>query len=517
MTPGGLLQALSDRVDAWDAALPPWAPWAALALALAIALALALWRRRAPLSRAQAEIARLQHSLHLLEADTHARALERAATDARREAALQEAERRLQDRETSLLAARSDMETLRAQHEARLADLASRHADAEQRLAAHQAQTAEERRATADKMQTLLQLRDEMARNFKDLADASLKSSNEEISRISRERLEQTLNPLKEHVALFQTELRNVHEGALRDRQALRTEIEALTRRSEEVSKEATALTRALKGDKQRQGAWGEMILETLLERSGLRRGMEYVTQSSHTDDEGARLRSDVIVNMPNGSALVVDSKVSLIDYETAVNAEAEDDAAAARRRHVAALRRHIDTLGAKTYQHQAGMVVDYVVMFIPIEGALSEALREAGDLTQYAMQKNVMIATPTTLLMALRTVASFWTIDRRNRNAEEIARRAGLLYDKVAGFVDAMDGVGKALDGAQKSYGVALDRLSRGSGNLLGQVDLLKRLGARTSRQIAADFDPAPDLPQDDTLPSDTARLPAPPPADDT
>ncbi|MEI4485164.1 DNA recombination protein RmuC [Frigidibacter sp. MR17.14] len=509
-----MLDGLTAALGPLDAGAPLWAPWVALAAALllllALTLGLAVWRRGAALAAARAEADRLAEQPARNEARAQTEAVERAGAEARRAADLDEARRRIGAGEAALAEAKALTDALRREQEKRLNDAADRYASSERKLAALIAQTGEERRAADEKIQLVTQMRDEMARSFKELADASLKASNEELTKASRERLEQALNPLKEHVTLFQTELRAVHEGALRDRQALKTEIEALTKRSEEVSKEATALTRALKGDKQRQGAWGEMILESLLDRSGLRKGEEYLTQTSHGTDEGGRVRSDVIVNMPNGSALVVDSKVSLIDYEAAVNAESEDEALAARRRHVVALRRHIDTLGSKNYQHYADVTVDYVVMFVPIEGALSEALREAGDLTQYAMDRNVTIATPTTLMMALRTVASFWTIDRRNRNAEEIAKRAGLLYDKVAGFTEAMEKVGGALTSAQTAYGTALDRLSRGNGNVLAQVDMLKRLGARASKQLKTEFEPE-DLPAlDDDAGTGLESLPA-------
>ena len=369
------------------------------------------------------------------------------------------------------------------------------------------AELAAEKRQGEDKLALLQAVRKDMEDRFKLLADESMRQNGETLAKTSRERLEAALNPLKEHVGRFELELRAVHEGALKERQQLKTEIEQLTRRSEEVSREAVALTRALKGDKQRQGAWGEMILSTLLERSGLQEGVEYEVQAHRVSDDGGRYRPDVVVRMPGDKRLVIDAKVSLVDYEVAVNAEGETDRAAARARHVAALRRHITLLSDKGYQALEQGSVDYVVMFIPIEGALSEALREAGDLTSFALEKNITIATPTTLMMALRTVSHVWAIERRNRNAEQIAARAGLLYDKVAGFVDSLQAVGKNLGLAQKSYGEAMDRLSRGAGNVLGQVEKLRSLGAKVSKVIAADFDGEP-------APDDLPAIPASPPS---
>lgn len=209
-----------------------------------------------------------------------------------------------------------------------------------------------------------------------------------------------------------------------------------------------------------------------------------------------------MVVRIPGGKSLVVDSKVSLTAYADAVNAETEEEAAAARKRHVASIRSHINGLSGKAYQAAEDMTVDYVILFVPIEGALSEALREDGALTEYALERHITIATPTTLMMALRTVSHVWAVERRNRNAEEIAKRAGLLYDKVAGFVSRMEGVGTRLRQAQDSYDAALGQLSQGSGNLLRQAEMLKVLGAKTTKSIGIEFDGT------DALPSAEAPL---------
>lgn len=480
--------------------LTPAMLWVIIAALVLVWLVTFAQRRRSALARAE------DHITHL---ERESRALRDAAHQA--QSARDVAEARLSERDRSLEKLEQARDLSRAEAEDRIDDLTERATIAEREVTAVRIQLEQERIAAAEKIALLEEMREEMARNFKELADASLKATAEELTRANAERLDTTLSPLREHVAQFQAELRNVHEGALRDRQALKTEIEQLTRRSEEVSKEATALARALKGDKQRQGAWGEMILESLLERSGLRKEEEYLTQTSHTTEEGQRLRTDVIVRMPNDTCLVIDSKVSLVDYEVAVNSDDEAEANAARKRHAIAMRRHIDTLKGKTYQTVAGQSVDYVIMFVPIEGALSEALREAGDLTNYALDSNVTIATPTTLMMALRTVASFWTIDRRNRNAESIADRAGKLYDKVAGFVEEMEKVGRALGTARGSFDTAMDRLSRGRGNVLAQVDQLRELGARTTKKLASDFDPLPAaLPEPTPTPAPALEQPS-------
>lgn len=364
-----------------------------------------------------------------------------------------------------------------------------------------------EREASAEKLRLLESVSEEMKAQFKALADQSVKTQGEALGKASHEKLESLLRPLRENVNKFEVELRNVHQGAAKERERLKTEIETLTKKSEAISQEAVNLTRALKGDTRQQGAWGEMILTTLLERSGLREGEEYVTQSHATDEEGRRYRPDVVVNLPGGKTLVIDSKVSLVAYERAVNAETEEERDAALRQHLIALKAHIDGLSDKGYHRVSDRTVDYVVMFLPIEGALSEALRQQGDLTGYALERHVTIATPTTLMMALRTIENVWSVERRTRNAEEIADRAGKLYDKVAGFVDSMQEVGRRLEQAGKAHSEAMGQLHTGRGNVIRQVEQLRELGAKSSKRLAVESrddggmpDTAPDAPPDDT-----------------
>ncbi|MGY6635082.1 MAG: DNA recombination protein RmuC [Alkalilacustris sp.] len=446
--------------------------------------------------RAGALEARL-HAATRTERDLTARA---AALDARLEAAV----RRLSERREEIEAQQATVADLRARLEAEQAaqrDLQARIAGLTRALENEQARGEE-------KVALLSEVREDMQARFRDLADAALKRQGEVFSNESFTRLEATLTPLREHVGHFEKELRAVHQETARDRERLKAEIAALSKRSAEVSHEAMALTRALKGDRQRQGAWGEMILESILERSGLRAGEEYETQAARIGADGGRLRPDVVVRIPGDRTLVIDSKVSLNDYAAAVNTEDAEEAAQHRRRHVAALRAHIVGLADKGYQLAEDATVDYVIMFVPIEGALSEALREDGGLTAFALERHITIATPTTLMMALRTVAHVWAVERRNRNAEAIADRAGRLYDKLVGFLDNMETVGKRLEQAQGSYTDALNQLSKGRGNLLSQVETLKTLGARATKSIGVDYDAEPsEGPQDAAEPPPTPR----------
>ncbi|PRY94723.1 DNA recombination protein RmuC [Hasllibacter halocynthiae] len=341
-----------------------------------------------------------------------------------------------------------------------------------------------------EEVKLLTRMREDMTDRFKALAEQTLKDQGERFGTLNRERVEALMKPMREQVDHFQRELRTAHEGAAKDRERLKAEIEGLSRRSEEVSKEAVALTNALKGEKQRQGAWGEMILERVLEDSGLRRGAEFETQFSVDDGEGGRRRPDVVVRLPGDKVVVIDSKVSLVAYEAAVNAGDEEERTRRMRAHVQAVQRHIDELAGRDYSGMVRGAVDYVLMFMPVEGALAAALEVQDDLTSRAIAKRVGIATPTTLMMALRTIQHVWAVERRESNAEDIARRAGLLHDKMAGVLEAFEKVGDHLDRAQSEHSTALDRLSRGNGNVLNQFDTLRRLGARTRKDMPVGFD---------------------------
>jgi len=340
--------------------------------------------------------------------------------------------------------------------------------------------------SNAEKIALLNDNGERLKAEFKALAGQVMETHGERFERQNSERLKMVLQPLKEHIGKFEAELRGVHEAAGKDRVALKHQIETLTQQSAEVSLEAHNLAKALKGDQQKQGAWGEMVLASILERSGLREGEEYEVQSHYRGDEGQAFRPDVVVNLPGGRRLVVDSKVSLVAYERAVNAEDEAGRAANMKLHVGSVKTHIDTLSAKKYHELDDGSVDYVILFMPIESAFSEAVQASPDLSLYASERNIVIASPTNLMVALKTVDNLWSIDRRNKNALEIAKRAGLLYDKFVGFTQDMEKVGERLTQAQTSHAAAISKLSQGSGNLVGQVETLKVLGAKAAKQIA-------------------------------
>jgi DNA recombination protein RmuC len=344
-------------------------------------------------------------------------------------------------------------------------------------------------------MARLAGLREEMTNEFKALAAATLKDTGAQFSESHQAKLVELLTPFREQVGRFETELRAVHQEADKDRALLAQQIVALQAQAQAVSQDAANLARALKGDKQRQGAWGEAQLERYLELMGHEKGVHYTVQETRTGEEGDRRRPDVVLRMPGGKALVIDSKVSLASYADAVAAETEEERERHLKQHARNVRARVDELAERDYHHLIDGSVDWVLLFMPVEGAVSAAWAYDPELTAYAMEKGIGIAYPSTLQMALRTVKHLWDIERRNENAEAIAERAGKLYDKLAGFIDNFEQVGRALDSARNAHERARGQLSKGSGNLVGQVEKLKSLGARTGKRLglASEEDEAP------------------------
>lgn len=364
------------------------------------------------------------------------------------------------------------------QSEARLhqaeKDLESLRSRAEEREKAHQ-----------EKVETLIAFRQDMEKEFKTLADQALEKQSRTFAETNQEKVQMLLNPLREQIKNFETAFQKDGHTRTEQTTTLRHMFEQLEKQTGQISKEATDLTNALKGSTQQQGAWGEMILETILEKSGLREGEEFVTQNTaHTAEDGTRLRPDVVVNLPNEQKLVIDSKVSLLSFERCVNCEEEAERNAHLKSHINSVRNHIKGLSAKDYAQLYGGV-DFVVLFVPIESALSLAIQHDSEIQSYAASNNVMIASPNTLLMALRTVQNLWRIENQNRHAQEIASRAGALYEKFAGFAEDLEKVGLNIDRARNAYDDARKKLSTGRGNLVRQAEMLKEMGAETSKSL--------------------------------
>jgi DNA recombination protein RmuC len=352
--------------------------------------------------------------------------------------------------------------------------------DLRARSAALEAQMNEQARQEEENLQRFMAARQQMSDEFKALAGEVLKTHGETFSKQNREQVDLLLKPLADKIVEFQA-------GLVKDRAEMGERIRNLTVTGLTMSQEANALTRALKGNSQVQGAWGEMILSGILERCGLREGFEFRTQQSHGAELGGRVRTDVEILLPNGDVMIIDSKVSLTAFEGYVNASDELERAQLLKAHAGSLRGHIRTLAGKEYQRHAHSGFDFVFMFVPIESAFSTAITAEPDLLDFALANGVLLTTPTTLMSALRTVRNVWDIEKRQQNAEQIAERAGALYDKVAGFLDNMDRLGQSLDRTKGVFEDARNQLVSGRGSVVRQIELLRELGAKTNKQVPA------------------------------
>jgi DNA recombination protein RmuC len=372
--------------------------------------------------------------------------------------------------------------------EARIDQLQQSLAREQNEHAALRARQQEQQRAAAEKMHLLEQARAQLSVEFTALANRIFQEKTDRFARESKTTLDLTLTPLREQLAEFRRRVDEVYTGDSEGRVKLLHEIGALKELNRQMSDEALNLTRALKGDSKMQGGWGEVILERVLEESGLHKGREYDTQVTIRDAEGQRRIPDVIVRLPEGRDVVIDAKVSLRDYERYCSATDEDLRSAALRAHVGALRNHIETLSVKDYQDLEGLrTLDFVLVFVPIEAAFITALEQEPALFRRAYDRNIIMVSPTTLLATLRTVQSIWRYERQSRNAEEIARGAGALHDQFARVLESLDDLGRHLARTQGAFEQTLDRLARGRGNLVSRVVKLEKLGARTRKQLPA------------------------------
>ena len=338
----------------------------------------------------------------------------------------------------------------------------------------------------AEQKQAMADLQKRLTTEFENMANRILKERAAELSETSKKDLGAILNPLKDNIAEFKQQVREAYSLEMRDKAGLREQLKLLTEQNARISDEANNLTKALKGDVKQQGNWGEIVLERVLEMSGLHIGREFEREAVSKDDSDANKRPDVIVHLPDNKHVVIDSKVSLVAYDRLVNAPDNAAYETALKDQVSSLKKHVNELAAKNYPNLPGLnAPDFVLMFVPIEAMFSVAVDADKNLFAYAWEKKIVIVSPTTLLATLRTIASIWQQENQTKNAFEIARLGGVLYDKMVGFIDDFQKIKRSLDAADKAYNDALGKMSTGKGNMLNTATRIKELGAKAGKTI--------------------------------
>lgn len=325
-----------------------------------------------------------------------------------------------------------------------------------------------------------------LVKEFENISSKVLRQNSDDFSKVSKERLELLLKPFQEKVKDLENQVKSSYEKTLTESHSLREMVMSLAELNRQIGVEAHNLAKALKGEKKIQGNWGESLLEVVLEKSGLQENYHYVREEQLKNEEGIAFRPDVIINLPEGKHLVIDSKVSLNAYEGCFNAEDAVEQEHKLKEHIKAIKEHIHSLGSKNYQKLHGInSPDFVLMYIPVEPAFTLAMQYAPDLFSLALEKNVVIVTNSTLLATLKTVAGIWKQENQKRNVLEIAEMGGRLYDKFAGFIEDMEKIGNAIGTASKAHEAAFNKLIKGKGNLLSQAEKLRKMGAKANKAI--------------------------------
>ena len=334
--------------------------------------------------------------------------------------------------------------------------------------------------------QEVEKLNEKFTKEFENLANKILDEKSLKFTAQNKENIKNILHPLQEKIKGFEDKVEKTHKESIDYHAALRQQILGLKELNQQMSKETINLTKALKGDNKMQGNWGELVLERVLEKSGLEKDREYFVQQSFTNDEGKRVLPDVVIHLPDNKKMIVDSKVSLVAYEQYINEEEELLKAGFLKEHVHSLKRHVDQLSEKKYEDIYKIESpDFVLLFIPIEPAFAVALNSDTYLYNKAFEKNIVIVTPSTLLATLRTIDTMWNNEKQQRNALEIARQAGALYDKFQGFLSDLIGIGKRIDESKKEYSNAMNKLVEGRGNIITSVEKLKKMGAKAKKAL--------------------------------
>ncbi|XKE45880.1 DNA recombination protein RmuC [Halomonas organivorans] len=404
---------------------------------------------------------------------------------AEREAAAARLEQELTQSDAQLDGCRERLATL----EAELAEARDRLAEQRERAARLEAEREQAALRHREQLALLEEARERLKEEFHQLAGRVFEERQQAYSAQSRESLEALLKPFREQVQQFRQRVEALHDQEQRERGALKAQLDQLAGLNARLGDEAASLARALKGDQKAQGNWGELILETVLERSGLRRDVEYRREVSLSGEQGRR-RPDAVIYLPEDRHLIVDAKVSLEAWTRVVNAEDEAEREAAMGAHLQSLRQHVQGLAAKDYPGLPGLrSPDFVFLFVPVEPAFAAAFERDPSLFQEAFDRQVVMVTPTTLLASLRTVAGLWSLERQNENARQIGERAERLLAKFGGFVESLQEVGRHLERAGDSHRRAMNRLSEGQGSLVAQARELERLGVRMKKPLPAEL----------------------------
>ena len=389
---------------------------------------------------------------------------------------------RLQTTNSNLIEQLNEIDSLRREYQkeqvARI--------NAEKKIAALTSELESSRKLLEEEKKRLEEVKEQMQQEFKLIANNILKANSEEFSQNSQKNIHELINPLKEKIERFEKKVEDTYEKGLKDQSDLKAEFKKIYDLSVQLDKDAKNLTKALKSDSKQQGNWGEVVLERILEESGLVKNQEYFIQPTGENVEGKTIRPDVVIQLPDDKFIVIDSKVSLTAYQQFVGLEEKEEKEKALKRHVDSVKKHVKELSDKNYPSiKDKNTPDFVLMFMPIEPAFAAAIQTDHSLFNYAWERKVVIVSPTTLLATLRTIESIWRQEKQTRNALEIARQAGSLYDKFVGFTEDLDKIGNYLDKSQKSYEDARKKLRDGRGNIIGQVEKLKTLGAKAQKTI--------------------------------
>ncbi len=363
-------------------------------------------------------------------------------------------------------------------------------AEKSEELAKAQANLENVRAALETQKTETIELQKTLTAEFENIANRVLKARAAELSESSKKDIGALLNPLGEKINEFKNQVQEAYSLEMREKISLREQLKNLSEQTRVISDEANNLTKALKGDVKKQGNWGEVILERVLEMSGLHRGREYEREEVNKNAEGANSRPDVVVHLPDNKHVIIDSKVSLVAYDRLTAATDKETYTSAVREHVASMKKHVQELADKNYPNLLGVnAPDFVLMFVPIEAMFSVAVEADQSLFAYAWERKIVIVSPTTLLATLRTIASIWQQENQTKNSLEIARLSGALYDKLVGFIDDFQKVKRSLDAADRAYTDALGKLSDGKGNMLSTATRIKELGAKASKELPSEL----------------------------